>query len=284
VLELNQTCQGSQAHGKRPRWQKVGVCKYCKKEGPLHCLWAQACRQCDYLHVRARQKGACVNCRRGPLVITSKGLCSTCYQAGAQGQRVRRGRDFTPRQLAAAKEQERVFLDRYVPALEEHARLGHRRFTPQRRDELLEEARAMLWFDFVRVVGQGQEHTPLLVGVLVKRAMQKARGGRTVLGMAQPKDALSPLCHWRHGLKLSALMQDALLPGRRQEAIPDSVAARLDTQAWADTLEGRQRELLDLLVAGKTTAEVATSMGVTRKTAKKLRSQLCRDWQDSIAE
>jgi len=124
--------------------------------------------------------------------------------------------------------------------------------------------------------------------------------GQEVLGSNKTLDVLSPRAQQQHDFRVESLPQSTRasfehvysLPGgqRRQDAfeerlrdntvtpIPDQVSFRLDFPAWLKTRTERDRRVVQDLMLGERTGDVADKHGLTAGRVSQLRRDFMEDW------
>ena len=111
--------------------------------------------------------------------------------------------------------------------------------------------------------------------------------------MGPSDDALSPTAQRRHGFLVSALPEVSTLSDNPlAEALHDNTrtppdeqcAFRIDFPAWRLTHAERDRRLLDDLMLGERTSDVAGKYGISAGRVSQLRRQLLLDWRRFLSE
>jgi hypothetical protein len=152
---------------------------------------------------------------------------------------------------------------------------------PHRREETTSEAVALCWVWFVGLARRGrQPHT--FATRLAEYAARAARSGRRACGSEPVGDVSSPLCSRRKGVRLTSLSAaDRLaesLHDNTRTPVPDQVQFRLDFPAWVGSLTTAKRRVLDRLLAGERTADVAQAAGVSAARVSQVRAELRADY------
>jgi hypothetical protein len=175
-----------------------------------------------------------------------------------------------------------------LPRIELHGRVYFRHVRcAQQQAECLQEMRALAWLWFLRVVRQGKqpEHFP---SALASYAARAVRDGRRLCGQEPADDALAPRAQRLRGFAVSPLPDVSTLEGNPlQEALhdntqtppPEQAAFRLDFPAWRRTRSRRDRKVIDELMAGGRTRDVARRHGLTDARVSQLRRELHADWR-----
>jgi hypothetical protein len=174
-----------------------------------------------------------------------------------------------------------------LPRIELHGRVYFRHVRcAQQQAEYLQEMRALAWLWFVRVIRQGKtpEDFP---SALASYAARAVRDGRRLCGQEPSGDVLAPRAQWLRGFAVSPLPDISTLEGNPfQEALydntqtppPEQVAFRIDFPAWRRTRSRRNRRVIDELMAGGRTRDVAKRHGLTDARISQLRRELHADW------
>ncbi len=152
---------------------------------------------------------------------------------------------------------------------------------PHRREEATCEAVALCWVWFVRLARRGRRpHT--FATRLAGYAARAARSGRRACGSEPVGDVCSPACSQRKGVRLTSLSApDSLAEAvhdNTRTPVPDQVQFRLDFPAWVGSLVAAKRRVLDRLLAGDRTSEVAAVEGVSAARVSQVRAELRADY------
>jgi hypothetical protein len=175
-----------------------------------------------------------------------------------------------------------------LPRITEHGKVYFRHLKcPHAKEETLAEMRALSWLWFVRLAERGKDATQF-VSALATFAARAVRSGRKVSGMDCAKDVLSPRAQQRHGFAVCTLphfstlngspIDEALQDNTRSE-VPEAVAFKLDFPRWRASHCRRDRRLIDRLLLGERTGEVARKFSLSASRVSQLRRQFHDDWQ-----
>jgi hypothetical protein len=185
-----------------------------------------------------------------------------------------------------------------MPRIELHARIWSRNVVcPGRRDDFISEAVALAWKSFVRLAEQGRDATEF-ISALASLVVRAVRSGRRLCGQERSRDVMSAAAQRMHDFRVEELMPPAIherlrhepLGQRQQDAyeerlkdntqtpVIDQVVFRTDFPAWLLTLSTRNRQLLDELMAGEGTGDVARKFGLSPGRVSQLRRQFEGDW------
>jgi hypothetical protein len=187
-----------------------------------------------------------------------------------------------------------------LPKIETHGRIYFRQLRPHRKEETLQEMRALAWFWFRRLAQRGKDAGQYLSAFndFLVRAISS---GRRIMGYEKAKDAMCVRTQKRHGFKVERLPKEIRAPhesrysmvhGQREHdafaerlsdntitPIPDQAAFRIDWPAWLQTQTERNRRIIGDLMAGDRTIEVSQKYGLSAGRISQLRRQLHDDWQ-----
>ena len=175
----------------------------------------------------------------------------------------------------------------HLPRFRAHASYALRHIhCPERRSDLMAETLAMAWKHFLTLVQRGKDPTRFIT-TLALRCSQAARAGRRLVGSERSKDVMSPVAHARHGFAVGSLddefrdyddLTEALVDNTRS-LIPDQVAFRIDFPRWRRGLGSRNRRVLDALMSGEGTGDVAIRFGMSEARVSQLRREFEESWE-----
>jgi len=188
-----------------------------------------------------------------------------------------------------------------LPRIRMHGRVFFRHLKcPDKREDAIAEMVALSWRWFLRLVQQGKDPAqfPSTLATFAARAVQC---GRRLARMERPRDVLSPRAQQRHGFQVESLplstrtsfenlysvprgqqRQDVFEERLRDNTVtpvPDQVSFRLDFPAWLQTRTYRDRRVIEDLMAGERTMDVADKHGLTAGRISQLRRDFMEDWQ-----
>jgi hypothetical protein len=173
-----------------------------------------------------------------------------------------------------------------LPRIELHGRVYFRHKKPEKREEMVAEVVALAWRSFVNCVRKGKDPTQWPMA-LARRAAQAVHNGRRLCGMERIKDVLSPRAQREHNFTVVSLPEGSSLNGNvfdealidnTRTPVDDQVAFRLDFPAWRLTRSDRDRRLIDELMLGERTIDVADKHGLTAARISQLRRDFHDDW------
>jgi len=180
-----------------------------------------------------------------------------------------------------------------LPRLRLHARIYFRHVRcPVRREDAIAEAVALAWKWYVRLAHRGKD-AGALVSALAGYAVRAVNSGRRLCGQEPAKDVLSPLAQRRHGFVIVPLPMHSTLLGNpfdealhdnTQTPVPEQVSFRCDFPAWRRTRTDRDRRVIDPLMLGERTLDVARRFGLSPARVSQLRREFCGDWTAFCAD
>jgi hypothetical protein len=174
-----------------------------------------------------------------------------------------------------------------LPRVEKHACFHFRHLRcPHRQDDAVAETVALAWHWFRRLAQRGKDPSRFPVA-FANFAARAAKNGRRLCGQEKARDALSPLAQQRRGFAVQSLPMassmhgnifDEALAHNTQTPVPDQVGFRLDFPAWRLGRCERDRRLIDDLMIGERTLDVARRHGLTPARISQLRRAFHHDW------
>jgi hypothetical protein len=185
-----------------------------------------------------------------------------------------------------------AFLDLVLPKVVSHGRVYFRHLkSADRKEEYIAEMAALCWKWHLRLAERGKDSTrfPTALATFAARAV---RCGRRLAGMDRTKDVLSRLAQRRKGFAVSKLPDYSTLDGspldealhdNTQSPVAEQVCFRIDFPAWRLTHAERDRRLLDDLMLGERTLEVAGKYGLSPGRVSQLRREFHDDWEHFCA-
>jgi hypothetical protein len=144
----------------------------------------------------------------------------------------------------------------------------------------------MISKSFVNCVRNGKDPLEFPMA-LARRAAQAVHNGRRLCGQEKIKDVLSPRAQQQHNFTVVSLPEGSSLYGNvfdealidnTQAPVPDQVAFRIDFPAWRLTRCDRDRRVIDDLMRGERTLDVADRHGLTPGRVSQLRRDFQQDW------
>jgi hypothetical protein len=158
---------------------------------------------------------------------------------------------------------------------------------PHRRADAVQEVVALAWRNFVRAARRGKDGRAF-ASLLADFAVRHVRAGRLLCGAGGGQDVLAPGARGRHGLVTSPLSDfidgDGGHPALHEltdntvTPPPDQAAFRLDFPRWRAGYGARDRALIDDLMAGERTGDVAGRYGLSAGRVAQKRAEFHADW------
>lgn len=180
-----------------------------------------------------------------------------------------------------------------LPTIERHARARFRHVRcPHRREDCEAEAVALAWEWFVRLARRGKDATAF-PGTLAVLAARAVRSGRRVCGQEPARDVMSPLARQRHAFAVTTLPEVSTLSGNPfDEAlwdnavtpVPEQAAFRADFPRWRGSHPSRDRDLIDRLMLGGRTKDVADALGLSPGRVSQKRREFRAGWERFCGE
>jgi hypothetical protein len=180
-----------------------------------------------------------------------------------------------------------------LPRIELHGSIFFRYLRcPHRREDALQEMRAVAWKWYVAAVARGKDPARF-VATLATYAARHVRSGRKLCGQEPSRDVLSPVAGRKHDFVVTKLpdwetssanpLIDALTDNTRSP-VPEQVMFRCDLPAWLNTLGERNRRVVEDLMRGEGTLDVARRHGLSPGRISQLRRAFLKRWQAFCGE
>jgi hypothetical protein len=197
----------------------------------------------------------------------------------------------TPDSVALARLQA-AFIALILPKVLSHGRVYFRHLrSAELKEEYLAEMVALTWKWHLRLAERGKDAArfPTALATFAARAV---RSGRRLAGMDRSKDVLSPLAQQRQGFAVGKLPDCSSLNGSPlDEALHDNTKSppdqqamfRIDFPSWRASRTERDRRVLDDLLLGERTLDVAGKYGLSPGRVSQLRRELHDDWEHFCA-
>jgi hypothetical protein len=194
----------------------------------------------------------------------------------------------TPSYPAALARLQADFLDLVLPKVLSHGRVYFRHvWSTELKEEYIAEMVALTWKWHLRLAERGKDSTrfPTALATFAARAV---RSGRRLAGMDRAKDVLSPQAQQRQGFVVAKLPDCSTLDGSPlDEALHDNTKSppdqqamfRIDFPAWRASRTERDRRVLDELMLGERTLDVAGKYGLSPGRVSQLRREFHDDWE-----
>ena len=180
-----------------------------------------------------------------------------------------------------------------LPRLTRYARRYFRdRQCPHSKADAIAEAVALAWRWHLRLAARGKDPVAAAAGLIVFAARAVACG-RRLCGKAKRKDALSRRHaieqHDRHYGSGEGKTQDGcflaeVLADNTRSPVPDQAAFRVDFPTWCQTRTQRERSIINDMMVGERTLDVARKYGLTAARISQLRREFNADWKQFVDE
>jgi hypothetical protein len=186
-----------------------------------------------------------------------------------------------------------AFLASVLPKVLSHGRVYFRHLrSAELKEEYLAEMIALTWKWHLHLAERGKDSTrfPTALATFAARAV---RSGRKLAGMDRARDVLSPQAQQRKGFAVGKLPDCSTLDGGPlDEALHDNTrtppdeqcAFRIDFPAWRATHTKRNQRIIDALLVGGRTLEVAGKYGLSPGRVSQLRREFLTDWRRYVSE
>jgi hypothetical protein len=176
---------------------------------------------------------------------------------------------------------------RLLPRIELHARVYFRHLKcPHRKAEAIAEVVALSWKWFLRLAEKGKDagQFPTALASFAARAV---KSGRRLCGQERAREAMSSQAQQRHHFMVgklpdfSTLRENPLAEALAENTVspvPDQVAFRVDFPRWRRS-RSRDRRVIDALMAGGRTLDVARHFNISPGRVSQLRRVFAADWE-----
>jgi hypothetical protein len=194
----------------------------------------------------------------------------------------------TPFSSSALVHLQASFLALVLPRILSHGRVYFRGIQcPNRQEDAIQEMISLAWNWHLRLAENGKDST-LFPTALASYAARAVRTGRGLVGQESSKDVLSLLTQQRHHFAAGKLPDfETLSDHPLTEALADNtqsppdeiVCFKLDFSAWLDSLTERNRGIVEDLMVGERTGDVAHKYGLSAGRISQLRREFCLGWR-----
>ncbi|MBL8800145.1 MAG: hypothetical protein JNM56_40055 [Planctomycetia bacterium] len=175
-----------------------------------------------------------------------------------------------------------------MPRLVRHAKCYFRHVRcPHRKADCISEVVALCWKWWTRLV-ERQKDPNSFISTLASFSARAVRSGRRVCGQLKARDAMSERAQQRHGFTVNKLpdfstlntnpLADALC--ETPDHNPARIAAfKIDFPSWRRSQSRRNRRLIDDMMVGNRTKELAMKHRLSPARVSQLRRELHTDWR-----
>jgi hypothetical protein len=188
-----------------------------------------------------------------------------------------------------------------LPRIERHGRIYFRQVKcPHKKEDCIADMVGLCWHWFQGLAERGRDGTRFPMA-LAAFAARHVHSGRKLCGQEKSKDVLSPVAQQKHNFTVQSLPTSTRAPydhlcssplgQERQDVfeerlrdntitpVPDQVIFRIDFPAWRRTHSQRNRRVIDQLMRGERTKDVAKKFGTTPGRISQLRREFHGDWE-----
>jgi len=157
---------------------------------------------------------------------------------------------------------------------------------PHRREDAIQDMIGLAWKWHLRLAEKGKDAT-VFPTALASYAASAVKSGSRVAGLERANDVLSPVAQRRHHFYLGRLPDfETLTEHLLCEALVDNtksppdetVCFKLDFLAWLASLTERDRRIVEDLMIGERTLDVANKYQISPARISQKRREFCRDW------
>ncbi len=175
-----------------------------------------------------------------------------------------------------------------MPRLVRHGRCYFRHVRCRhRKADCISEMIGLCWKWWVRLV-ERQKNPNSFVSTLATFAARAVRSGRRVCGQLKARDVLSEVAQRRHNFSVGKLpdcstlsenpLAEALIDHQQAE-VPDHVAFCIDFPRWRFSHSRRNRHLIDDMMVGNRTSDLARKHRISPARVSQLRREFHDDWR-----
>jgi hypothetical protein len=180
------------------------------------------------------------------------------------------------------------FIALVLPRILSHGHVQFRAIRcPQRRADALQDMIGLAWSWHLRLAERGKDATAFPTA-LASYAARAVRSGSRLAGQERANDVLSPVAQQRNHFFVGKLPDfetlsdhpvcEALQDNTR--STPDEIVCfKLDFLAWLDSLSQRDRGMVEDLMIGERTGDVANKYKMSAARISQKRREFRRDWQ-----
>jgi hypothetical protein len=167
-----------------------------------------------------------------------------------------------------------------LPTIHRHASYLLRHLNPQRKRDSVDEAVAAAWKLWHGMIRKGSDPTEVTGAALAHWACCHVRRNSRVSSEKSGGRGKRDIFHAKSGFKAVAYgeLSDNYFADARA-TIPDTVATKLDFEAWLATRSERDQQVCLSLASGATTTEVAERFRVSLARISQIRSESRASWE-----
>jgi hypothetical protein len=187
-----------------------------------------------------------------------------------------------------------------LPRVELHGRIHFRALAPDKKDEVIQEMRALAWKWFLGLRRRNKNPADFMKTFTTFLA-RAVNSGRRLVGLEKAKDVMNAFTQRRHGFEVEQLpvsprtsheqlysmpngqdLHDAFEERLRDNTttpVPDQVQFRVDWPAWLGTLTGRERRIIKAMARNESTKDISREFELSPARISQLRREFHDQWQ-----
>ena len=186
----------------------------------------------------------------------------------------------------------RAVYAKMLPSLKRHARVAFRSYSPDAKEEAVQNVLCNTWEALVRLARRGKLDQAF-PSILAKFAEKQTRDDRIVGGHLSIKEVLSRYAQRLKGFLVERLdrrdkddenMWCEVLVEDRHAGPADIARTRIDFAAWLDSLKRRDRRVAEFLANGETTKATAAKFRLSQGRVSQLRRELAESWRRFVGD
>src|SRR4051794_13943315 len=180
------------------------------------------------------------------------------------------------------------FVKHLLPRVQRHARIVFRSLRcPHRKEDAIADTVGVAWRWYVALTQRGKDAS-LFVFAMAALAARHVRSGRGPCGTEPGQDVLSHRAQCRHGFVVSKLPDfstwsgnplDEALHENTRSPVPEQAAFRIDFPCWLQSLSERDQRVVEDLMLGERTLDVARKHGLSPARVSQLRREFLEGWK-----
>jgi hypothetical protein len=193
-----------------------------------------------------------------------------------------------PSQSQAAQDMQQARFLAVLPRIRLHAQIVFRHLKCwDKKADAIAETLAISWMWYCQLAQRGTD-AGQFPAALASFAARAAQAGRRLCGRERTRDAMSWVAHQQQDFAVISLAEpngsasgawkDAL-HDNTQSPVADQVCFRCDFPRWRNSRSSRDRRLIDDLMLGERTWDVARKHGLSPGRVSQLRREFHADWE-----
>ena len=171
----------------------------------------------------------------------------------------------------------KVFVEKVLPIVKRFVCAKFRYLRGFAKDEAIANAIGLAYEHYVRALTNGKDPSKFPVA-LARFACLRIRSGR---GFKQNRtDVMEQGAQLKFGFGRKPLEDYC----GKDSSVAEETAVRIDFGVWLDSLSESRRRVVEALMEGLSTSEVAAKLGVSESNVQHLRQKCLKDWQSRHVE